>query len=68
MIDFRPKYRTLSELETAHLEALKAAAEMLDNVYEDVRLHDWSSEKARLLELARTSLETSVMYAVKAAT
>ena len=68
MIDFRPEYRTLSALETARLEALKAAAEALDNVYEDVRLHGRGGEKARLLALARTSLETSVMYAVKAAT
>jgi hypothetical protein len=67
---FRKQYRTLTANESAHVEMIKDAAEMLElliNQTPEVRQGD-DNELARMRSLALTNLEQAVMWAVKAAT
>lgn len=64
-IDFRPNYRELSPEEKARLDAIKDAATKLDEHY--TALLD-AGAGYRHVALAKTNLEQSVMWAVKAAT
>ena len=63
MIDFRKVYRELSDSEKALINSIKATAEHLDSLYEQL-----PTAQGRYVAVARTHLETSVMYAVKAGT
>jgi len=63
MIDFRKVYRELSLQEKALINSIKATAEHLDSLYEQLL-----TAQGRYVAVARTHLETSVMYAVKAGT
>lgn len=63
--DFRPQYRVLSDEEKARIEAIKDAAAKLDALYCEVANTGYG---ARNIALAKTNLEQSVMWAVKAAT
>lgn len=69
---FRPRYRALSEDEKKLHDEIKATAEYLESLYE--RIHKVSTTSAspdrpvpagRYKALALTSLEESVMWAVK---
>jgi hypothetical protein len=62
MIDFRVAYRQLTDEEKGRIERIKLAAETLDDAIGDVE------GMGRLTALARTHLETAVMFAVKART
>lgn len=55
---FRPRYRALTEDEKALHDALKAKAEELENLFNQVR-------DGRYKALALTSLEQSIMWIVK---
>lgn len=55
---FRPRYRALSEAEKATHDALKAKADELCAIIETIKL-------GRYRALAITSLEESIMWAVK---
>lgn len=59
---FRQKYRALDANEAAAIEAVKGYAEKIVS-----RLDEESSD-GRLSSIARTHLETAVMFAVKAIT
>jgi hypothetical protein len=58
---FRPRYRALSEAEQAQHDAIKAAATMLEGLYDNI-------PPGRYQSLAMTALEQSVMWAVKSLT
>lgn len=55
---FRPRYRPLSEEEKALHDAIKAKADELEQLFEQVK-------QGRYHSLAITSLEQSVMWIVK---
>jgi hypothetical protein len=59
---FRPRYRALTDQEKATHDAIKAAAVMLETLYDKIEPHD------RYHALAMTSLEESVMWAIKSLT
>jgi hypothetical protein len=58
---FRPVYRTLTSEEKALIDAIKLKAEELDGLYDRLK-------EGRYRALAMTSLEESVMWAVKEVT
>ncbi len=62
---FRKKYRELNEAEKTSIELIKAKAEELEALYYKQKT---SGKNPRLLALAMTKLEESVMWAVKAIT
>lgn len=59
---FRPAYRALTPDEKVLHDALKAKAAELEDLYNRIRL---TQNKGRYHALAMTSLEESVMWAVK---
>ena len=58
---FRPRYRALTAQEQAQHDAIKAAAAMLEALYDKIPANQYQS-------LAMTALEQSVMWAVKSLT
>lgn len=65
---FRQTYTELDDEQKMKMKNIKAVAqEMLDSWNEAVPT-DERSERARCMNIARTNLETAVMYAVKAVT
>ena len=58
---FRPVYRTLTSDEKALIDAIKSKAEELEDLIDRLK-------EGRYKSLALTSLEESVMWAVKEAT
>lgn len=60
MIDFRPQYRALTPREVQTIEDIKSLAEGLDRCFDGFN--------SREIAIARTHLETAVMFAVKAVT
>lgn len=65
LTDFRPAYRALTTDETARLDRIKSAAASLDIEYATLLELGYG---AREIALAKTNLEQSVMWAVKAGT
>lgn len=61
---FRKEYRPLTDHEKALLDRLKDVAQELHDIYSDAA----TPNNARHIAIAKTELETSVMYAVKAIT
>lgn len=59
---FRPRYRALSEEEKALHDEIKSKAEELEKLYDKIQTATFSS---RYCSLAITSLEQSVMWAIK---
>lgn len=59
---FRKKYRELTDPEKNALEGIKAAAELYDDALQKF------VQPGRYMSLANTSLEESVMWAVKSIT
>jgi len=64
MIDFRREYRVPSDEQKLSVEAVKNLAEQLDRVFEDFGV--LPGDRDRMRNIARTHLETAVMFAVKA--
>jgi hypothetical protein len=69
---FRPKYRALTEEEKALHDAIKTKAEELEALFHQVAGFDdpphSDATKLRYRSLSLTSLEESVMWAIKALT
>ncbi len=65
---FRKQYRPLTEAEKEFIENLKHEAEILYGLMDQSTFPGERSERARYLNLAKTALEESVMWAVKALT
>jgi len=63
---FRKAYRPLSDSEKATLDLLKDQAQALHDTISAQPVEMGPSDKARCLSLAKTKLEESVMWAVKA--
>ena len=66
MIDtFRKEYRQLSDDEKAYISKFKEQAEILYTQFEDAIFLD---PDPRMMALAKTNLEQSIMWAIKAIT
>lgn len=63
---FRKQYRELNEAEKAQLESLKIKAEDIESTFNAVVEN--RQDVGREIALARTKLEESIMWAVKAIT
>lgn len=68
MDTFRQTYTELSEEQRAQMTNIKAVAQEVLDSWNDAVPTDERSERARCMNIARTHLETAVMYAVKAVT
>ena len=69
MVDtFRKVYVPLSDEQKAQVESIKVKAEELESLFNSIVPSDERSERSRCMAIARTNLETSIMYAVKGAT
>ena len=62
---FRSQYRELTDLEKATLFEMKSRADLLWNMFD---LASKTGADGRMIALAKTNLEQSVMWAVKAVT
>lgn len=68
MDTFRKEYTPLTDEQKAQVSTFKNMAQaMLDSWDENVPREE-RSERSRCMAIARTNLETAVMYAVKAVT
>ena len=65
---FRQFYTPLSEEQKDQMQVIKEDAELMLNKWNSIVPEDERSERARCMNIARTNLETAVMYAVKAIT
>jgi len=65
---FRKTYTKLSDEQIEQVDVLKDKAEELENLFNLLSPIGERSEAARCMAIARTHLETSIMYAVKSAT
>lgn len=63
---FRSEYRELADDEQEAIDKIKDLAGELDNIFAEQ--FDDEKENGRLVSLAKTKLETSIMYAVKSIT
>jgi hypothetical protein len=65
---FRKEYIPLTDEQKAKNDAIKDKAQELLDLIEGVVPPTEKSERSRYVALARTNLETSIMFAVKAVT
>jgi len=65
---FRKTYTKLSDEQVGQINVLKEKAEELETLFNSVSPFGERSEAARCMAIARTHLETAIMYAVKSAT
>ena len=65
---FRKVYTTLTDEQKAQMASIKDQAEVLEKLFNEFVPGGERSERSRCMALARTNLETSIMYAVKAVT
>ena len=65
---FRRTYTELSDEQKEQMDYIKQTAETLEHILDTYVPRDERSERSRCMALARTNLETAVMYAVKAVT
>lgn len=68
MDTFRKVYTPLSVEQKEQMNAIKDKAEELLALFNDAVPTDERSERSRCMAVARTNLETTVMWAVKAVT
>ena len=68
MDTFRKEYAELSDEQKDQMNAIKDTAQVLLNLMDDASPREERSERSRCMNIARTNLETAVMYAVKAVT
>lgn len=68
MDTFRKEYAELSDEQKDQMNAIKDTAQVLLNLMDDASPREERSERSRCMALARTNLETAVMWAVKAVT
>ncbi len=65
---FRLVYTPLSDEQKAQMERVKSAATDLESLLDLIVPKGERSERSRCMNIARTNLETSIMYAVKGIT
>ena len=65
---FRKEYTPLSDDQKLRMSEIKTRAEELLNSMNSAVSVDERSERSRCMNIARTNLETAVMWAVKAVT
>jgi hypothetical protein len=65
---FRPTYRELNEQEKKLVADIKSKAVELMDLFESAVAKEERSDKSRCVNLARTKLEESIMWAVKGIT
>lgn len=68
MDTFRKEYTPLTEAQTEHMNIIKNTAELLLEAFNNAVPADERSERSRCMAVARTQLETTIMWAVKAVT
>jgi len=65
---FRKEYTPLTEDQKAQMAAVKDGAETLLQLFNSAVPLDERSERSRCMAVARTNLETTIMWAVKGIT
>lgn len=65
---FRKEYTPLSDEQKQQVSDLKGTAEILLGLFNEFVPQEERSERSRCMAIARTNLETAVMFAVKAIT
>lgn len=65
---FRKEYAPLTEEQKTQMADIKNAAEEMLKKWDEIVPREERSERSRCMAIARTNLETSIMYAVKAVT
>lgn len=65
---FRKEYTPLDDTQKAQMVSIKDKAEELFNLFNEAVPTDERSERSRCMAVARTNLETTIMWAVKAVT
>lgn len=65
---FRKVYSPLTDEQKAQMESVKVKAEELEALLNSIVPTEERSERSRCMAIARTNLETSIMYAVKGIT
>ena len=65
---FRKEYTLLTEEREVHMDAVKNKADEILALFNDIVPMDERSERSRCMAIARTNLETTIMWAVKAVT
>ena len=65
-IDFRKTYRELTDSQKERIEKIKTAAEILDSLLDGA--FEYDAADPRMMAVAKTNLEQSIMWAVKALT
>jgi len=65
---FRKEYTELSDEQKDQMNAIKDTAQVLLNLFDDAVPTDERSERSRCMAIARTNLEQTIMWAVKAVT
>lgn len=68
MDTFRKEYTELSEEQKQQMSDIKDQAQEVLNKWNAIVPREERSERSRCMAIARTNLETAVMYAVKAVT
>lgn len=65
---FRKEYTPLTEQQKQQMAEVKEQAEQLLNLFNAIVPIDERSERSRCMAVARTNLETTIMWAVKGVT
>lgn len=65
---FRREYKPASPEVKAQMDAIKDAAENLEGLFNGVLDPNERSERARCIAVAKTNLETAIMWAIKGIT
>ena len=65
---FRKEYKPLSEEQKTQMAEIKDKAEELEELLNGVLDPEERSERARCVAVAKTNLETAIMWAVKGVT
>lgn len=68
MDTFRKEYTPLTEEQKVQMDAVKNKAAELLALFNEVVPAEERSERSRCMAIARTNLETTIMWAVKAVT
>lgn len=68
MDTFRKEYTPLTEEQKEGVKMIKEKAEELEEMFNAAVPNGERSERSRCMAIAKTNLETSIMYAVKAVT
>lgn len=65
---FRKEYKPLTKEQVTQMTDVKAVAEDLLDIMNQIAPSEERSERSRCMAIARTNLETAIMWAVKGVT